>query len=164
MAIRVGTIRTIGRIALCLAAPAYCLYILAPGALGDLAPSSPQYALHICSGYGLTFLGFVAFPETRRSDLVKIVILASVLTFIARAYLGLGFNLFLIFGDIVGALGAISPRLAERLRSLCRADPNQIFSMAHPGDRRRKTSSLRRPQSLSDPVSKQPRHQTTTQT
>jgi hypothetical protein len=115
-----------------------CLYwVFGPSAGAAVAWDKPA---HFLSVYGLTMLGFAAFPHSRRTDLVKIVILVGVLAEIVRFLVGSGWDPVNSVIDTSGALAVLVPSFMERFRSLARADPREPFSMVYPNDRRQRES------------------------
>jgi hypothetical protein len=137
MRIEVGAVNKLSQVALAVAALAYGYWTLVPtaGSTGTIVERAD--AAQLAAGYGLTMLAFAAFPHRRRTDLIKVVILASALMEIARYLLGHGLDPLNPVAETVGAIAVLVPSFIERFRSLTRADPYEPFSMIYPNDRRR---------------------------
>ena len=137
MRIEVGTVNKLSQAALAVAALAYGYWTLAPTSRSTGGIVEWAEATRFAAVYGLTMLAFAAFPHRRRTDLIKVVILVSVLLEIGRYLIGHGLDPLNPVAETVGAIAVLVPSFMERFRSLTRADPYEPFSMIYPNDRRR---------------------------
>ena len=140
MRLEVGTVRTVSEGAL-FAAIAACGYGLLAQQPWEHPLAAPALcAVHFVAAYGVTILAFATFARSRRTDLVKIVIMAAILGEIVQPVLGRALNIYDLASDVIGAFAVFVPSFMERFRSLVRSDPHEPFSMVYPNDRRRRRS------------------------
>lgn len=137
MRVEVGAINKISGVTLAGVAACYVYKMFITSAPGAAAPVGFGVATHCIIGYVLTTLSFLAFPRTRRVDLVKVVVLVAALVEIANAMIGRNCEPNNIIADGLGALAVLVPSMMERFRALVRADPNEPLSFVYPAERRR---------------------------
>jgi hypothetical protein len=142
MRLEVGTVRAACEAAL-LATMAACGYgLFTERQWGGGLTALSLCAVHFAATYLVTVFSFAAFARSRRTDMVRIVILVALLAEIVRFLLAGGFGLLDLASDAAGAFAVLVPSFLERFRSLVRSDPKETFSMVYPNDRRRRSRTV----------------------
>jgi hypothetical protein len=139
MRMEVGSVNRISQGSLALAAVACGFVFFTHRAVS--IPSISEISLHFFGLYFVTFLSFAAFPKLRRVDIVKGVVLLSILVQLAGCLLTRQQDFIGCGAGCVGALAVLSTSFIERFRSVMRADKHESFSMVYPGNRRRRARS-----------------------
>ena len=131
---------TVGRVKL--ASVAALVLLVAAGAYVHLAQRTDAgvaevagtWSTHLAASCVAAFLSFAAFPATRRSDLARTVAMALLL-------LEVGDRLMFGAWRWADVAADVAASCLERLRGLMRNAPETPFSIAYPGDRRRRLGS-----------------------
>ncbi len=105
-------------------------------------------AVFYLAGCAITLLLFLGFPRMRRSDLAELAILAGALAMIAKFALSHEIDTLALAGWSAGALTMVVATHVERVRSMTRRCPDEVFSISYDDDRR----ATRKPSLLAPPA------------
>jgi len=140
MAVRFNTVKQTSRLVLIGCASMVGVFYLDQDIAKQVYAVASAAAPSYVAGSLVSFLLFVGFPKSRRSDLAELAILVGSLGVIGDFLLFHQVGLVPLIAWSMGTISVLVASHIERLRSMTRRSPTKPFSLAYEDERRRMRS------------------------
>lgn len=137
MRLTVGAITAASRALIAIFTAMSCIGVIYASRSAWLAELLSNFSLLFIESAIFTLIAFIAFPKMRRGDVANGVICLGICLELVYFDLGNKIDILHLASVIVGAYVVFLSSFLERLRTTSRSDPQELFSLAYKGDRRR---------------------------